>query len=71
MLGPIYSGVGGVEPGESENDIFLATTHNVREMFLSNSFNVCVEGASVPDCTSFVSGLGHIVDHDGESKFFG
>ena len=40
-------------------------------MFLSDSFDVGVEGASVTDCTGFVHGLINIANGNGGGKFFG
>ena len=71
LPGPVNDGVGGLEPGESEDDVFLAVAHDLEEMFLDDPFDICVEGASVMDCTSFVCSLVHVVDCDGGSKFFG
>ena len=68
---PVDDRVGDVKPGKSENDISLAAAHDVEEMFLGDPFNVCVEGASIVDCTSFVYGLIYILDHNGESEFLG
>ena len=69
MLDPVNGGVGGVEPGESEDDVFLSTTHDVEEMFLNNSFNVGVESASITNCTSFVRSLVNVANGNGRGKF--
>ena len=45
LLSPVDGGVYDMEPGESEDNVFLAAAHDVEEMFLGNPFNVCVEGA--------------------------
>ena len=59
-----------MEPGKSEDDIFLVAAHDIEEMLLGYSFNVCVEGASITDCTSFVHSLVYIADGNGGGKFF-
>ena len=69
LLGPVDGGVCGVEPGESEDDIFLTTAHDIEEMLLNDPLNVCIKGASVVDCTSLVCGLVHIADHNRRGKF--
>ena len=46
LFDPIDGGVCDVEPGESEDDVFSAATHDIEEMFLSNLFDVHVESAS-------------------------
>ena len=66
---PVNDGVGGMEPGESEDDVFSSTAHDVEEMLLSNLFNICVEGASIVNCTSFVCNLIYIVNGDGGGEF--
>ena len=50
---------------------FLVHGHDIEEMILSNPFDVCVESASVVDCTSFVCSLIYIVNCDGGGKFLG
>ena len=47
LSSPIYGWVCNIEPRESKDDVFSATLHNIEEMFLSNSFNVCVKGVGV------------------------
>ena len=42
----------------------------IEEMFLGDSFNVCVKGAGIADCTSFVCGLIDVVNGDGGGKSF-
>ena len=69
LLNPVSGGICGVEPGESKDNIFLAIAHDIEEMFLSDSFDVCVEGAGVANCTSFISSLVHVADHDGGGEF--
>ena len=39
-------------------------------MFLSNPFNIGIEGASVTDCTGFVCGLIYVSNGNGGGKFF-
>ena len=67
---PVDGGVSGTEPGESKNDVFLSTAHNIEEVSLSDPFNVHVEGAGVADCTSFVHSLVDVVNGDGGGEFF-
>ena len=67
---PIDGGVCGLEPGESEDDIFASTVHDVEEMFLGDPFNVGVEGASIADCTGLVRSLVDITNSDGGGEFF-
>ena len=71
LFSPVNDRVCGMESEESKNDVFSATAHDVEEMFLSNPFNVGIEGASVMDCTSFVCSLIHITNNDGRGKFLG
>ena len=58
-----------VELRESKDDVFLATVHDVEEMFLDNSFDVYIEGVGVMDCTRFVHSLIHISDCDRGGEF--
>ena len=69
LPGPINGGVGDAEPGESEDDVFSSTAHDVEEMFLGNPFNVHVEGASVTNCTGFVHCLVYVANCDRGGKF--
>ena len=69
LLGPVDGRIHGTEPGESEDNVFSAVAHDIEEMFLGNSFNVCIEGTSIADCTSFVHSLVDIVNSDGGGKF--
>ena len=70
MSDPIDGGVSYTEPGESKDDVFSSTTHDVEEMLLGDPFDVCVEGAGIADCTSLVCGLVDVVDSDGRGEFF-
>ena len=70
MFDPVDSGVCGSEPGESENDILSAITHDIEEMFLGNPFDVCVEDISVVDHIHFVSSLVYIANSNGGGEFF-
>ena len=58
-----------MEPGESEDDIFTSTAHDIEEMFLGDPFDVGVESASVTDCTGFVHSLVNVVNSNGGGKF--
>ena len=58
-----------MEPGESKEDIFSATAHDVEEMFLSDPFDVCVKGVSIADGSGFVWSLIDVPDSNGRSKF--
>ena len=60
-----------MEPGESEDHVLVATARDVEEMFLSDLFDVGVEGASIMNCTSFVHGLVNVANGDGGGKFLG
>ena len=71
MFNLIDGRVHGTEPEESEDDIFSATAHDVEEVFLGNLFNVCMEGISVVDCTSFIHSLVHIANSNWGGEFFG
>ena len=66
----IDGGVCGLMPGESKNDVFLATTHDIEEVFLNNPFNVGIEGASVVDGASLVCSLVDVLNSDRGGKFF-
>ena len=68
MSGPINGRVCDTKPEESEDDIFLTTVHDVKEVFLCNPFDICVEDTSVADYTSFVYSLIYILDYDRGSK---
>ena len=70
MLGPVDGGVHGSKPRESEDDIFTSATHDVEEMFLSDPFDVGIEGAGVVNCTGFVRSLINVSNGDGGGKFF-
>ena len=70
LPGPIDGGVGGTEPEESKDDVFLATAHDGEEMLLGNPFDVHVQGTSVTDCACFVRHLVNVVNGDEESKLF-
>ena len=65
----VDGGVRSTEPGESKDDVFATTAHDVEEMFLGDPFDVGVEGASVANCTSLVSRLVHIANGDGGGEF--
>ena len=69
LFNPVNGGVGNTEPGESENDIFLATAYDIEEVFLGDLLNVCVEGASVMNCTSLICSLVHVSDCNRGGKF--
>ena len=60
-----------MEPGESEDDIFSATAHDVEEMLLGNPFNVCIESAGIANCTSLVHSLVDIASSNRRGKFLG
>ena len=68
---PVDGRVGGVEPGESKDDVFSSTACNVEEMLLDNPFDVGIEGASVADCASFVHSLVNVMNSDGGGEFLG
>ena len=67
---PVDGAVGGTEPGESEDDVFVSTAHDIEEVFLGDSFDVGIEGASVTNCTSFVRRLVNVANGDGGGEFF-
>ena len=69
MFDPVNGGVHDAEPGESKDDILTSTAHDVEEMFLSNSFNIGVEGASIMNCTSFVCSLVDVANSNGGGEF--
>ena len=71
LFDPIYSGVHGMEPRESEDDIFSSTAHDVEKMFLSDPFDICIKGASVAGCTSLICSLVHVVNGDRRGEFNG
>ena len=60
-----------MEPRESEDDVLSATAHDVEEVFLSNPFNVSIEGAGIMNCTSFVCGLVDVANGNGGGEFLG
>ena len=66
---PVNGRVCGTEPEESKDDILASTAHDVEEMFLSNPFNVSIEGAGIMNHTSFVCSLVDIVNGNGGGKF--
>ena len=68
---PVDDGVSDTEPGESKDDIFLATTHDIKEMFLGDPFDICIESASVVNCASFVCSLVDILNGNGGGEFLG
>ena len=71
MPGPINGGVRGSEPGESEDNVFSSTAHDVEEVFLGDPFDVGVEGASVAYCTGFVRSLINVANGNGGGEFLG
>ena len=71
LPGPIDGWICGSEPGESEDDVFTSTAHDIEEMLLGDSFNVGVEGVSVVDCTGFVHSLIYVANGNGGGKFLG
>ena len=71
LLCPVDGGVGYTEPRKSKDNVFSATVYDIEQMFLDNPFNICVEGASIADCTGLVCSLIYILDCDGEGKLFG
>ena len=70
LFDPVNSGVCSTEPGESKDDVFSPTIHDVEEMFLSDPFNVHVECAGVVDHTSFVCSLVDIANGNRRGEFF-
>ena len=46
--------VGDLEPRKSEDDIFSFTRHDIKEVFLGDSFNVGEEGTGEMDFSIFV-----------------
>ena len=58
-----------MELEKSEDDVFLATTHDVEEMFLGDPFDVHVQGTGIADGTCFVHGLIDILNNDKGCKF--
>ena len=60
-----------MKPRESKDDVFLATAHDVKEVFLGNSFDVGIEGTGVPNSTCFVHNLIYIVNCDEGGKLLG
>ena len=66
---PINGGVHGAEPGESKDDIFATTAHNVEEMFLGYPFDVCIEGAGIVDSSSLIRSLVDVANSDGGGEF--
>ena len=70
MSDPVDGRVSGTEPGESKDDVFSSTAHDIEEVFLGNSFDVHVEGAGIMNYTSFVHSLVNIANGNGGSKFF-
>ena len=59
-----------MEPGESEDYVFSSITHDVEEMFLGDPFNVCIESASIMDCTSLVCSLVYVSNSNRGGEFF-
>ena len=51
---PINGRVGGLEPGESKDNVLPATRHDVEEMFLCHTFYIGKEGTSEADFPAFV-----------------
>ena len=70
MFCPVNGRVGGSEPGESKDNIFSTTAHDVEEVFLGNPFNVGIEGRDIPDDTGLVCCLVYVVNCNEGDKFF-
>ena len=70
MPDPVDGRVCSLEPGESEDDVFSSTAHDVEEMFLGDSFDVGIESAGVVNCICFVHGLVNIANSNGGGEFF-
>ena len=66
---PVDGGVRSAEPGESEDDVFSSTAHDVEEMLFGDPFNVGIEGAGIAYCTSLVRGLIYVANGDGGGEF--
>ena len=71
LPGPVNGRVCGTEPGESKDDIFPSTAHDIEEVLLGYPFNVSVEGASVMDCIGFVRSLIDVANDNGGGEFLG
>ena len=71
MFCPVDSGICGLKPGESEDDIFTAAFHDAKEMPLGYPFNVGIKGAGIADSTSFVYCLINISNGNGRGEFLG
>ena len=67
----INGGVGGLEPGESKNNIFPAIRYDVEEMFLCNTFYVGKEGADEANFPIFVQDLIDVSYFNEDIKFCG
>ena len=66
----VDGGVRSTEPGESKDDVFATTAHDVEEMFLGDPFDVGVEGAGIADCASLVRSLVNVANGNRRSEFF-
>jgi hypothetical protein len=65
---PINDGISGAKPGESEDDIFVSTVHDMEDGFLGNSFNVNEECHGIKNVAFLIGGLVDIFDFDGYRK---
>ena len=71
LLNPVDGGIRDMKPGKAEDDVFLSTVHDIEEMFLSNPFDVDIEGASIVDCTGFICSLVDIANSNEGGEFLG
>ena len=71
LSGPVNGGVCNMEPGEPEDDVLSATTHDIEEVLLGNPFDVHAKGTSIMDYTSFVYGPVNILDCNRAGEFLG
>ena len=70
LSGSVNSGVSGVKPGESKNDVFVTKAHDIEEVFLGDPFDVHIKGACIAAHTGFVHSLVYVVNCDGGGEFF-
>ena len=57
MLTPVHGWVDFLEPGESQNDVFIPQGDDVEGDLLSDSFNVKEEGGGEPNYSCAVDGV--------------
>ena len=68
---PVDRGIGGSQPGESEDDVSSSAGHNIESDFLEYSLDIGIQGTSMGDVPILVIRVVSIAGADGGGEFLG